>query len=176
MWELFLDPGIGYGNYVLQLMGLPQFNIFNDIKMALYGIVFISIWRGFGINAMILVAAMQSISQSLYEAAEMDGANVWHKFWYITIPGISSTLWFVFITRVIGSFQVFDLVYVITGGGPAHSTETVVSYIYDKAFGSGNKLGYASACSEILFVAIMICTIFLYSRMLAQERNGGNDQ
>ncbi len=175
-WELYLDPQIGLGNYILQSFGLPKFSIFTDISLAIYGIIFISIWRGFGMTAMILVAAMQGVSTSLYEAAELDGANAWHKFWHVTIPGISSTLWFVFITRVIGSFQVFDLVYVITSGGPAHSTETVVSYIYDKAFTHSYKLGYASAAAECLFVVILLCTIFLYGRMLVGEKKGGVDR
>lgn len=173
MWELFLNPNIGWGIYAMQKLGLPKMAIFSDIKLALYGIIFISIWKGFGMTSMILVAAMQGVSENLYEAAALDGANAFQRFAHVTMPGISSTLWFVLITRIIGSFQVFDLIYVITNGGPAHSTETVVSYIYSKAFTTGNDLGYATAMSEVLFVVILIVTIILYARMLKQEKEGG---
>lgn len=173
MWKLFLNPNIGWGIYAMQKLGLPKLAIFSNIKLAIYGIIFISIWKGFGMTSMILVAAMQGVSYSLHEAAALDGANGFQRFIHVTIPGISSTLWFVLITRIIGSFQVFDLVYTITNGGPAHSTETVVSYIYNKAFTTGNDLGYATAMSEVLFAVIMVVTIILYSRMLKQEKEGG---
>lgn len=173
MWKLFLNPNIGWGVWALEKLGLPQLAIFSDVKLALFGIVFISIWSGFGVSTMIFVAAMQGVSPSLYEAASLDGANGFQKLINVTMPGIASTLWFILITQLIGSFQVFDLIYVITNGGPAHSTETVVSYIYSKAFTTDNRLGYSTAMSEVLFVVILIVTILLYTKMRAQEKNGG---
>ena len=175
MWKLFLNPNVGWGIYSLSKLGFPRIAIFSDIDLAVYGIIFISIWRGFGMSAMILVAAMQGISTSLYEAATLDGANKWQQFRHVTLPGISSTLWFLLITRIIGSFQVFDLIYTITNGGPAHSTETVVSYIYSRAFQEGSELGYSTAMSLVLFGAILLVSVFLYGRMILQERrDGGN--
>jgi multiple sugar transport system permease protein len=176
MWTLFLNQNIGWGVWLMEKLGLGRVAIFADYKAAIYGIIFVSIWRSFGVNSLILVAAMQGISQDLYEAAELDGANKWRQFFNVTLPGITSTFWFVFITRVIGSFQVFDLIYVITDGGPANSTRSVVNYIYQEAFSSGkNRLGYATAMSEILFGLILVITILLYNKMIQQEKDvGGN--
>lgn len=176
MWSLFLNQNIGWGVWFMEKLGLGRVAIFANYKAAIYGIIFVSIWRSFGVNSLILVAAMQGISQDLYEAADLDGANKWKQFFNITLPGITSTFWFIFITRVIGSFQVFDLIYVITDGGPANSTRSVVNYIYQEAFSSGkNRLGYATAMSEILFGLILVITIFLYSKMVQQEKNVGGD-
>lgn len=174
MWKLFLNPNVGWGVYFLERLGFPKLAIFSNRDLAIYGIIFISIWRGFGITCIILVAAMQGVAQDLYDAAVLDGAGKWAQFWNITVPGISSTLWFLFITRVVGSFQVFDLIYTITNGGPNHSTETVVSYIYSVAFNTDNRLGYATAMSEILFVIILAVSVVMYGKMLRQEREGGN--
>lgn len=173
MWKLFLNPSIGWGVMFMESLGLPKLAIFSDIKLAIGGIIFISIWRGFGMTSLIMVAAMQGVPETLYEAAKLDGASRLKQFIHVTIPGIASTLWFVFITRIIGSFQVFDLVYAITNGGPARSTETVVSYIYSVAFQKSNRLGYATAMSEVLFAAILLITVLIYSRMLKGESDGG---
>lgn len=174
MWKLFLNPNVGWGVYFLERLGFPKLAIFSNRDLAIYGIIFISIWRGFGITCIILVAAMQGVAEELYDAAILDGAGRWDQFWSITVPGISSTLWFLFITRVVGSFQVFDLIYTITNGGPNHSTETVVSYIYSVAFNTDNRLGYATAMSEILFVIILAVSVVMYGKMIKQEKEGGN--
>ena len=174
MWKLFLNPNVGWGVYFLERLGFPKLAIYSNRDLAIYGIIFISIWRGFGITCIILVAAMQGVAEELYDAAILDGAGRWAQFWKITVPGISSTLWFLFITRVVGSFQVFDLIYTITNGGPNHSTETVVSYIYSVAFNTDNRLGYATAMSEILFVIILAVSIVMYGKMIRQEKEGGN--
>lgn len=171
MWGLFLNPNVGWGTNFLMTLGLPKLAIFSDIRLAIYGIIFISIWRGFGVSSMILVAAMQGINMDLYEAADLDGASKWSQFWNVTVPGVISTLFFLIITRIIGSFQVFDLIYVITNGGPANSTRSVVNYIFNKAFSTDFKLGYSTAMSEILFVVIMVITIFMYIRMLKSEKS-----
>jgi multiple sugar transport system permease protein len=171
MWNLFLNPNVGWGTYFLQTLGLPKMAIFSDVRLAIYGIIFISIWRGFGVSTMILVPAMQGINNDLYEAADLDGATKWNQFWNVTVPGVISTLFFLIITRIIGSFQVFDLIYVITNGGPANSTRSVVNYIFNKAFSTDFKLGYSTAMSEILFVVIMAITIFMYARMLKSEKS-----
>ena len=84
------------------------------------------------------------------------------QFWYVTMPGIMPSFWFLLMTRLIGSLQMFDIVYTLTGGGPSRSTTTMVVYIYDTAFKSMNKTGYATAMSELLFGFIMIITVILY--------------
>lgn len=175
MWKIFFNGTVGWGVYVLQQAGLPRMAVFSDPKLAIGGIIFVSIWKAFGITSLMIMAAMQGIAQTLYEAAKLDGAGAFQRFRYVTLPGISSTLWFVFITRVISSFQVFDLVYAITNGGPARSTETVVSYIYNTSFQINNRLGYATAMSEVLFAVILLVSILLYFRMLKGERDGGGE-
>ena len=174
MWNLFLNQNIGWGVWFLEKLGLGKVSIFSNHKTAIYGIIFVSFWRSFGVNSLILVAAMQGVSRDLYEAADLDGATTFRKFISVTLPGITSTFWFTLITKVISSFQVFDLIYVITDGGPANSTRAVVNYIYSEAFGSGkNRLGYATAMSEVLFFVILVITIILYAMMQKQEKDVG---
>ncbi len=169
MWQIFLNPNVGWFPYMLTTLGLPKIAFFKDTSIALYSIMFVSVWRSFGMSMTILVAAMQGVPQSLYEAARIDGAGKVKQFFNVTLPGISGTIWFVLITRVIGSLQVFDIVYTITGGGPAYSTETLVSYVYARAFEQSSRLGYSTAMAEWLFLLIMLITVLLYYRMNKQE-------
>ena len=125
-------------------------------------VVFVAIWKTFGISAIILVSAIQNVPDSLYEAASIDGANKVSQFFHVTLPGIMPSFWFLLMTRLIGSLQMFDIVYTMTGGGPSRSTTTMVVYIYDTAFNSMNKMGFATAMSEVLFVFIMVITILMY--------------
>ena len=175
VWLWLLNQQYGLFTVFFKQLGLGTPGWLWEEATVIPTIVLMGLWNTGG-TMVIFLAGLQGIPRVYYEALSVDGGNAWHKFWHVTIPGISSTLWFVFITRVIGSFQVFDLVYVITGGGPAHSTETVVSYIYDKAFTHSYKLGYSSAAAECLFVVILLCTIFLYGRMLVGEKKGGVDR
>ena len=171
MWKFILHSNVGYLTYLLNVMGFGKINFMNNPAITFYVIVFMSIWKTFGVSTIIFVGAMQNVDASLYEAAELDGAGTLRQLFSITLPGISSTLWFIVITRLISSFQVFDIVYTTTGGGPNFSTETLVSYIYTRAF-EVNRMGYASALSVCLFIIILLITIVLYSRMLIQERKG----
>ena len=174
MWNLILNQNIGWLVWFMEKIGLGKVAIFSNHKTAIYGIIFVSFWRSFGVSSLILVAAMQGVNRDLYEAAELDGAGKFKQFVHVTKPGITSTFWFTLITRVISSFQVFDLIYVITDGGPANSTRAVVNYIYSEAFSSGkNRLGYATAMSEVLFAVILFITIILYSVMRKQEKDVG---
>jgi multiple sugar transport system permease protein len=106
----------------------------------------------------VYLAALQSISPSYYEAARMDGATRLQQFWFVTWPLLRPTTFLLLILNVIYSFQVFDLIYVMTGGGPGFSTTMVVQYIYQAAFASG-EMGYASAMGMVLFVMILIFTL-----------------
>ena len=111
------------------------------------------------------MAAIQNIPESLYEASAIDGAGKLSQFFHVTLPGIMPSFWFLLMTRIIGSLQMFDIVYTLTGGGPSRSTTTLVVYIYDTAFNSLNKTGYATAMSEVLFGFIMIITVIMYTVM-----------
>lgn len=165
MWQLVLHSNIGIFTYWLKLLGFGNVNLLNDTGTALWVVVFVAIWKTFGISAIILVAAIQNIPEALYEAAAIDGAGKISQFRYVTMPGIMPSFWFLLMTRIIGSLQMFDIVFTLTGGGPSRSTTTLVVYIYEMAFKSLNKTGYATAMSEILFVFIMIITVIMYTIM-----------
>lgn len=164
-WQLVLHSNIGIFTYWLKLLGFSNINLLNDTKTAIYVIVFVAIWKTFGISTIILVAAIQNISESLYEASAIDGAGKISQFFHVTLPGIMPSFWFLLMTRIIGSLQMFDLVFTLTGGGPSRSTTTLVVYVYDTAFNSLNKTGYATAMSEVLFAFIMLITVIMYTIM-----------
>ena len=161
-WQLVLHSNIGIFTYWLKLLGMKEAILLNNTSTALYVVVFVAIWKTFGISAIILVSAIQNISDSLFEAAAMDGAGKIRQFFSVTLPSIMPSFWFLLMTRIIGSLQMFDIVYTMTGGGPSRSTTTMVVYIYDQAFNSMNKTGYSTAMSEFLFVGIMAITIVMY--------------
>lgn len=164
-WQLVLHSNIGIFTYWLKLLGMKDANLLNNTQTALYVVVFVAIWKTFGISAIILVSAIQNISDSLFEAAAMDGAGKIRQFFSVTLPSIMPSFWFLLMTRIIGSLQMFDIVYTMTGGGPSRSTTTMVVYIYDQAFNSMNKTGYSTAMSEFLFAGIMVVTIAMYTIM-----------
>lgn len=134
--------------------------------MALPAIMLVSIWKGVGYNAVILFAGLQGVPRHLYEAAELDGANRFKRFIYVTLPGLSPVIFFCVVMGVIGSFQVFDTVMAMTQGGPGRSTNVLVYHIYNTAFQNYN-FGYASAMSYILFLIILIITLI---QLKAQNR------
>lgn len=160
MFKMFFGSAVGYFPYVVSLItknGVPSF--WSDVKYAFPLIIFISVWKKFGQSLIILVAGINSISESYFEAARIDGASKRQVFVYVTIPMLWPTLSFVIVTTVIGAMQVFDVVFVTTGGGPLNSTETIVQYIYSRGFGNSYDLGYASALSVELFFVIALITV-----------------
>lgn len=169
MWRMFLNSQIGLFTHFLEQFGLRNLNFLNSATVTFYVIVFMSVWKTFGISTIILVSAMQNVSADLYEAADLDGCSKVRQFFSITLPLIKPTVVFVLMTRLIGSLQVFDLIFTTTGGGPNFTTESMVTYIYTRAFSTSNRLGYASALSEILFALILIITVILYSKMYLKE-------
>uniref|UniRef100_UPI0030C7CC5E carbohydrate ABC transporter permease n=1 Tax=Enterococcus faecium TaxID=1352 RepID=UPI0030C7CC5E len=126
------------------------------------------VWKSLGFNMLIFLAGLQGISESYYEAADIDGATWFQKFRYITIPLLNPTTFFVSVMSVISSFQVFDTVFLMTQGGPARSTLVMVHYIYENAF-QYFKMGYASAMSYVLFFIVAIITIIQFLRNKKSE-------
>lgn len=169
MFQILLQSNIGIVPYWLKLLGFGKVNLLNTPGLTLIVVVLVSVWRSFGISTIILIAAMQNVPGVYYEAADLDGAGKIRQFFSITIPNIMPSFWFLLMTRVIGSLQVFDLIYMLTDGGPNHSTETLVTYVYEKAFNLGNRMGYATAMSEFLFLIIMIITVAQYILMIKTE-------
>ncbi len=160
-----MEPNQGLLNYVLKLVGLPPSDWLQSSKTALMSIIIVSVWQAIGYYTLIIVAALQSISPSIYEAAALDNASKFKVFYKITLPMISPQLFFILIIMTIGSFKVFDTVQVMTGGGPNNATTTLVYYIY--GFRTTN-IGYASATGVLLMAVIGLLT-FVYFRLLAKK-------
>lgn len=170
IWVTLLDPSVGIVNYILQQVGLPPVNWLGDPRSAMPSLVLITIWKSAGFNMVIWLAGLQAIPKELYEAASIDGASRWQSFSRITLPLLAPTSFFLAVTGVIGSFQVFSPVYVITKGGPLDSTDVAVFHIYREAFQEFN-FGYASAQAWVLFAVIFIATLaqFWYIRRTREE-------
>ncbi len=169
LWSMLLNPNTGIVAYWLGKIGISMPSIQTNGAYAMAVIILVTVWRNFGYSLTILSAAALDVSPSIYEAAELDGVRGVKRFFYITIPSIQSTIWFCLITTFILSFQAFDQVYMLTGGGPQYKTETLVSYIYDRGFVTGHDLGYASAISVYLFIIIAVLTVIVFS--ISRRRN-----
>lgn len=159
IFSMLLDPNIGAIPYLFTRLGMEAPQFFRDPTLAMPTVAVMTVWKNFGVTMTILMTAIQGISPSLYESAEMDGASQRQKFFNITLPQIVPSLGFCILTNLVGSMQVFDQVYVSTGGGPQFKTETAVQYIYSRGFTAPYELGYASALSSCLFVIIAIIAI-----------------
>ncbi len=161
VWRWLYNRDFGIINYVLSLVGLPAVPWLTSTRWALPAVILMSIWKGLGVGMVIYLAGLQGIPQHLYDAAAVDGANSWHRFWHVTVPMLSTTTFFVLVTSVISSFQVFGQVYIMTRGGPANASSTLVYYIYQNGFESF-RMGYASALSWLLFAVVFVFTVIQF--------------
>ncbi len=153
IWLWLYAPSAGLINQALEVVGLPPQKWLLDPQLALPSIMIMAVWKNLGFTMLIFLAALQGIPRHLYESAELDGANGWHKVWNITLPLIKPATFFIFVTAMISSFQVFGSVYVMTKGGPGYATTTIVMQIYLNAF-RYLRMGYASAQALVLFAII----------------------
>lgn len=158
VWKWLLNPQYGLVNWLLSLVGIQGPGWLFDPNWAMPGVIMATIWKDIGFVAVIYLAGLQEIPENLIEAAGIDGANAWQRFWSITWPLLAPTTFFVTTISLISSFQVFDQVFIMTNGGPVGATTTMVQLIYKNAFGYG-QMGYASAISWVLFALIFIVTI-----------------
>lgn len=159
VWQVLFQPSYGPINEILRTLGMsnpPKW--IADPNFALISIMLISIWISIGFNLIIYIAGLQSIPKDLYEAADIDGANGWTKFRRITLPLLSPTSFFLLVTGIISTFKVFDIIAVMTQGGPIGSTTMMVWYLYDTAF-VNLKVGYASSIAAVLFGFVMLITL-----------------
>jgi multiple sugar transport system permease protein len=159
LWKWLLNPRFGLVNYFLGLFGIQGPGWIFDPNWSLPSIILASVWKDLGFVMMLLLAGLQAIPLEYSEAAKIDGASAPRLLWNITLPLLSPTLFFVTVISLINSFQVFDQVYVMTGGGPAGSSQVLVGEIVNNAF-SYSKFGYASAMSWVLFAIIFVVTVF----------------
>ena len=160
VWLLLLNPDFGLANQVLSSLHLPESQFFLGENSVIPSIVFMGIWST-GPTQIIFLAGLQDVPRQYYEAIEIDGGNALHKFWYITLPLVSPTLFFNLIMGIIGSFQVFGQAYILTKGGPNNASLFYVFNLWRQAF-TYSKMGLACAMAWLLFLVIMIISAFVF--------------
>jgi len=163
LWVWIFNPGIGLFNYYTSFLRVPRIEWLYDRHWALPAIIIMSIWKNFGYFMLIYLAALQGIPADLYEAADIEGAGAWRRFWAITFPLLTPASLFVFVVAIISSFQVFDQVFVMTQGGPADQTNVLTFFIYQNAFrfwdiGMGATLTTIFVC----LLLVLIVVVFRY--------------
>jgi multiple sugar transport system permease protein len=149
----------GAVNGLLKILGVTPIDWLSDPAWALPVVILLSIWQQMGFNLVTFLAGLQGIPASRYEAAALDGANGWQQFWYITLPGLRSTLVLVLVTTAIFTLRSFEQVYVVTGGGPLNSTSLLVYHIYERAFGRFD-FGYGAAATTLLLLLTVVLVYF----------------
>ncbi|WP_332634334.1 carbohydrate ABC transporter permease [Halalkalibacter flavus] len=167
LWLWLMDADYGLLNWFLGLVGIPSVTWLTHPDKALFSLILVAVWKGIGFNTLVFIAGLQSIPKDMYEAAQLDEANWFRIFYKITLPMLSPTLFFLAVISMIGSFQVFDTIAIMTQGGPINSTNTFVYYIYENGF-RFFKIGYASAAGVVLLIVISLLTI-VYFRLLARR-------
>ncbi|MBN9346819.1 MAG: sugar ABC transporter permease [Devosia sp.] len=158
VWSYLYNTQFGLLNYLLSLVGVKPVQWLSDPTLAKFSVGLVAVWRGTGLNIIILLAALQGIPRDYYEAAALDGANGWQRTRFVTVPLLSYALFFVTVTTLIGWLQFFDEPFVLTDGGPLGHTTSVSLFIYKEGF-RGSQFGYASAGSLVLFVIIAAVTL-----------------
>lgn len=177
IWQWIFNADVGVLNAILDFLGLPTAGWLTDSRWAMPSIAIMSIWKSAGYFAVILLAALQGVPRVLYEAAALDGARSWRRFLTITIPMIGPALLFVTVIAIIGSFQVFDAVYLVTAqggsgpGGPGTSTYVYNLHLFNNAF-RFFQMGYASAMAYVLF-AILFAITYVQIRLWRSTASAG---
>jgi alpha-1,4-digalacturonate transport system permease protein len=161
VWQWILNNRLGVLNAVLRGLGFARQPWLLRADWAMFWAIFVHVWATLGFFALIVLAGLQAIPAAVYEAARIDGAGRWGTFWNVTVPMLMPTLMVVLILGIIRSFEVFDHIYVLTGGGPGTATLLVVQYIYRSAF-QLDQFGLAAAASLVLFLVIFSLTVMQY--------------
>lgn len=161
IWKWILDPNFGILNYLAKSLGFDLSNVINSEWFPMVSVALINMWIFCGYHMMVFTAGLGNIPETLYEAAEIDGANSLQRTLKITVPLMRPTIMFAMITSVIGSFQIFDLIYGMYQGGPGDTTRVYYYYIYENAF-VYFKMGYACTLSVILFLLLVVFTLLQY--------------
>lgn len=167
LWSWMMDPEYGLLNWVIGLFGFGKLEWLSHPSTSLISLVIVAVWKGLGYNTLVFIAGLQSIPQDIYEAASLDRSRPWTTFTRLILPMLSPTIFFLVIINLIGSFQVFETIAIMTQGGPVNSTNTLVYYIYEAGF-RFFKIGYASAAGVILLFIVGILTI-VYFRLLSSR-------
>lgn len=159
VWGWLYNPEYGLINYVLRSwFGVQGPAWLRDPNWAMPAMIIVGVWKALGYNMMIFLAGLQSVPDEYYEAARLDGANTRQRFFSITLPMLTPTIFFVLVVTLIGSFQVFEQTYILTRGGPANATLTISYFIFQNAF-QFFRMGYASALAYVLFAIVFVLTL-----------------
>jgi multiple sugar transport system permease protein/sn-glycerol 3-phosphate transport system permease protein len=167
VWIYIFDARYGLIQSLLVQVGLQSPNWLLDTRWAMAAVIIVHVWKTLGYAVVIYLAGLQSIPRELYEAALVDGAGAWARFRNITVPGLSPVIFFLMVTTVLNGFQSFDIIKVMTGGGPINSTTTLIYYLYEQGF-VGFNAGRAGVSAMVLFVAMLIFTMV---QMRTSERS-----
>lgn len=172
LWTWILDGNYGYLNYYLQKIGIisENINFLSDPRLAFMSVSFVDTWIGIPLVCMMFLGVLDSIPKSLYEAADMDGASYWNKFRDITLPGIKKVATTITILVTIWTFTSFNVIYVLTEGGPMRSTETLIIRIYQEAF-SRFDLGMAATLSVVTMVILITMSLIYLKVMVRNDEN-----
>lgn len=158
VWYLIFHRSFGLNAHIMRLFGQPGIKLLSDSQYALTAIIILSLWKSMGYYMVLFLAGLQNIPRVFYEAADVDGANSWQRFLFITIPLLMPATLFVMVISIINSFQVFTPIYLLTRGGPHGATRVLPMLIYENAF-IFLKMGYASAMAMVLFAVLMVLTL-----------------
>jgi len=161
IWQFLLNTDYGPINYYLGKLGFDPVPWLSSSRWALRSIIMLFVWKNLGFYVILFLAGLQGIPRQLYEAAEIDGANNWKKFWSITLFLVSPTIFFATVIALIGAFQLFDAPYIMTQGGPGDATRTIVMYVYLNGF-RFLRMGYAITVSIALLLMVLVFTIFQF--------------
>ena len=169
LFKLFYSETDGIFNLILEIMSLPRQGFLNDPKQAMLCLILMSVWQGVGYQMIIIVAGLQEINPTLYEAASIDGAGRWRQFWSITVPSLAPVLIFIAVTTFTGACKMFTQAYIMTSGGPLNSTKTIVYYIYECGI-VDRQVGYGSAIS-VVFTVVFIIASAIVGLILKKRRD-----
>lgn len=172
LWQRIYDPNLGLLDMFLMKTGVFKQPVewLADPNLALFSLVIVDMWRWTGYHIVLFLAGLQTIPRDVYESSEIDGTTRWQQFRYITLPQLSSITLLNITISMMGAFSLFDLVYIMTKGGPYHSTNVLLTYMYDITFGgTDSNFGYGSSVAYILFAMILVFTVIQTKIMNAQD-------
>jgi ABC-type sugar transport system permease subunit len=158
IWVYIFDPSYGLIRNLIGPLGLPAPNWLRDPLWAMPAVIIVYVWKNVGYSLVIFLAGLQAIPRELYEAATTDGANAWHRFRHVTLPGLAPITFFQVVTSILLTFQSFDIIHTLTRGGPINATNTLIYYLYEQGF-VGFKAGRAGVAAVVLFVNLLIITV-----------------
>jgi sn-glycerol 3-phosphate transport system permease protein len=167
LWSWLMDPEYGLLNWVIGLFGFGKLDWLSHPDTSLLSLVIVAVWKGLGYNTLVFIAGLQSIPKDIFEAASLDQSKPWTTFYRLILPMLSPTIFFLVIINMLGSFQVFETIAIMTQGGPVNSTNTLVYYIYENGF-RFFKIGYASAAGVILLAIVGVLTL-VYFKLLSSR-------